>query len=172
MGTFDFNQFQRDIFKTVFKDPLEKAPESNFVFECSSVLKASATKTPLQEVKKPRGRPIASFKRKLQEKCITDESEIEEEPKTPKRTLKEESKQIPQVDEDEEVDTIKMTQFELFKKNEALNKAAKNCRRSRRAKVNTHKNVAVTIEIIDARKEINEMTQEEFLYYFAMKRID
>ena len=186
MEKFDFNQFQREIFKEVFDNLHQKAPEvqTSFDIERDFTVKAKICKRKPVAVKpelkvktleKVQGKPKASRKRKISE---DEDFIIENERKNCSKVFSNSTKASKKYlcfdkNVEQNLVTIKTTQFERYQKslekNEDIQESGKNVRRSLRAKLRKSKSVEVRIEIIE--KELHEITnQDEFLYFVGLRK--
>lgn len=176
MEAFDFNQFQRQIFREIFSDPLQKIPENetpNDVKYFVTKKKSIATKVVVKTAKKGRGRPKGETLNKKRIKEDADYSvENDQKASKKKKTLKKESNSR----KDQSCKNIcktplrvQTTAFEVHQKSAEIENSQKNVRRSLRAKLKQRKSVEVDIEIME--KEIHEISdQHEFLHLLGLKK--
>lgn len=186
MDQFDFNQFQSVIFKEVFSNPFQKAPETKTTFDFKQDFKkekivvrsnvqvsAVVDKKEVEAPKKERGRPKRARKRSVIEDgdfIVGNERKVcklscnKTENSYAKKYLK--SKKANKLST-----TIQTTHFERYQKKEEIEKSSSNVRRSLRAKLKKRKSVEVFIEIIE--KEFHEIkSQEEFLFFVGLRKVE
>lgn len=183
MAAFDFNDFQKSIFLQVFNNPMQKAPETEGTFKLNLAnavkpkIKASNVGLEKKELmKKGRGRPKGSIRRKIEE---NEEISLEKEnaqKKTRKALIRiNKNKNIYKKtygnknDEEkfsEEKVRIQKTSFEVHQQEESNDSTV---RRSLRTKLMMRASIDVLIEIIE--KPFDEMNQPEFLHYFQLQKI-
>lgn len=187
MEAFDFNQFQRQIFREIFSDPLQKIPERDTSIEVKRYVpkkKVDHPKVSTESTKKGRGRPKsgATFTKKKNE---DDDFLVENERKPSKKrqsptqhTIKPTSRRQENISRKKQLAIKKIcktpvrvqaTAFEIHQKSAEIESNQKNIRRSLRAKLKKRKSVEVIIEIIE--KENHEITnQDEFLHFLGLRK--
>lgn len=168
MEAFDFNQFQRDIFKEIFNNPLQKAPERAIDMESEKmtpfVKRKNGKKVEVAKENPPktRGRPRGRKRERSENEDFSPPSHSEVNNKSsPALTDPFNIYKTPV--------KINKTRFELHKEKEEIENSEKNIRRSLRAKLKKRQSVEVVIEILE--KQFHEITcQEEFLHYFGLRK--
>lgn len=176
MEAFDFNQFQRQIFREIFSDPLQKIPERETPVDVKhyvSKKRPNNLKATTQSAKKGRGRPKGTIIRKKEIehddfKVVTERKFTKIKKTPPKESLSKKKQNV--------IKTIcktpmkvQTTAFEIHQKSAEIEKSQKNVRRSLRAKLKKRKSVEVVIEIIE--KEFDEITsQHEFLHFLGLNK--
>lgn len=181
MEAFDFNQFQRQIFREIFSDPLQKIPERDTTIEVKRYVPKKKVVT--ESTKKGRGRPKAGAtltKKKNEDDDFLVENERKPSKKrnsTTQHTIKPTSRQENISRKKQQAIKsicktpvrIQTTAFEIHQKSAETESNQKNIRRSLRAKLKKRKSVEVIIEIIE--KEFNEITnQDEFLHFLELRK--
>lgn len=178
MATFDFNDFQREMFLQVFKNPMQKAPETDAAIEPIVVKKTEKKAVKIEVVKeelvkKARGRPKGPIKRKRED---DEEFKPQQENKVQKKARKPPAAKKPTKDvykktyakktkenANKSQPKVQKTSFEIFQE-ESNDKENNTLRRSTRQMMRA--SIDVMIEIIE--KPFETMSQPEFLHFFGL----
>lgn len=165
---FDFNQFQRSIFKEIFSNPLQKNPESptTKMIDLQSLKRTPNTKAKKAKQFTDSNNGGAKAKTTAKRKRSDDQFDY-------KRLVKVSSKPSPKPSRNSDVykspKIVQKTHYELHQETEELENLDKNCRRSLRAKLKKRGSIDVVIEIVE--KEFSEIkSQEEFLHFLSLRK--